>query len=216
MNFRSLRPSYIVPRLGQYAFARKHPDAPWLTATAVTLLDSWLRRSDVGIEWGSGRSTRWFAERVGRLTSIEDNEKWFENVSKRISELKNVDYRFIRCELCEQDEPASHPYADIADQLEPESLDFALVDGNIRLLCVEKAISKLKPGGLLIIDNANRYIPNRSLGKHSTIHEPRNEPRSPKWERLIKQLEEWRTILTSDGIWDTRMYVKPAGLPPKE
>jgi hypothetical protein len=46
-----------------------HPDVPWLTRQAVEILEDWLKPGYVGLEWGSGRSTLWFARRVSHLTS---------------------------------------------------------------------------------------------------------------------------------------------------
>ena len=207
----AFRPGYVRRRLRQKNFERTHPDAPWLTEQAVRLLDGWLRPTDRGIEWGSGRSTVWFAARVAHLTSVEDNADWYADVTRRLAAKRlsaKVDYHHVACECCEQDEPATHPYADVANELADGSLDFALVDGNIRLTCIRRGMPKLKPGGLLILDNANRYCPNLSLGSCATIHEPRTEPPSAGWAAVLRELEGWRPILTTDGIWDTRMWVK--------
>ena len=36
-------------------------------------------------------------------------------------------------------EPLAHPYAAVADEFSDEALDFALVDGQMRLRCVERS-----------------------------------------------------------------------------
>jgi hypothetical protein len=64
-------PRYVCNRTRQYLYERRHPDAQWLTPAAIGLLGSLLRPTDGGAEFGSGRSTIWFAERVTGLTSIE-------------------------------------------------------------------------------------------------------------------------------------------------
>lgn len=213
MNLRTLRPAYFIKRLQQWRFEKKHPDAPWLTPAAVQLLESYLKPSDVGIEWGSGRSTVWFAHRVGKLFSVEDNSHWHGLVRKRLAAAgvaDKVDYRFIPCDHREVDEPASHPYAEATRDLPDGALDFALVDGNIRATCMRTAMAKLRPGGLLILDNANRYVPNNESGRHTTVHEPRSAPRSAEWADILAELKRWRWLQTTDGIWDTRMWIKPA------
>jgi SAM-dependent methyltransferase len=212
MNPTSLRPAYLIPRLRQMFFVRRHPDTPWLTESGIRLLDSWLRPTDIGIEWGSGRSTAWLAKHVAHMTSVEDSSDWHSIVQQQLSRngvASKVDYRFVPCEHREVDEPESHPYASVADEFADHSLDFALIDGNIRALCMAKILPKLKPGGLLILDNANRYIPNQSLGGPATAHEPRTEYKSAKWRLLAESLQNWRAILTTDSIWDTRFWVKP-------
>jgi hypothetical protein len=74
--------------LRQIAFSRRFPDAPWLAESAVLLLDSWLKPTDVELEWGSGRSTIWLARRMKRLTSVESDKTWFEMVRVRLQKLK--------------------------------------------------------------------------------------------------------------------------------
>lgn len=214
MRLRSLRPRYVLRRLGQIRFELEHPECPWLPRSTVLLLDNWLKPTDVGIEWGSGRSTVWLAERVAQLTSVEHDEAWYGRVqaSLDVRGLRSkVDYRLVPCLLDEQAEPVSHPYAEVAREIADGTIDFALVDGNIRLTCVRLALSKLKPGGLLILDNANRFVPNPHLGGFSTVHEARGEPRSSGWAEVLARLGAWRWLSTTDGIWDTRLWISPAG-----
>jgi len=206
-----LKPNYLYYRLKQKYFELTHPDLPWLSRSAILLLDNWLKPTDIGFEWGSGRSTIWFAKRVKKIISIEDNHNYYLYVKSRIIKEKlndKIDLNFIPCELCEQDEPETHLYADFILNFPDEYFDFILVDGNIRILCMERAISKIKRGGMLILDNANRYIPNKFLNKYTTVHEPRNVPRSQRWEKLIYELKQWRWLNASDGIWDTRFWVR--------
>jgi hypothetical protein len=213
MRLSSLRYRYIRHRLEQLRFQRCYPDAPWLTSAAVFALSEYLRPTDFGFEWGSGRSTLWFAQRVGRLISVEASGEWHSKVKQWLGATKlqaEVDYRHIACEFAETAEPASHPYANAINELPDQSLDFALVDGHIRLTCMRAVLPKLKPGGLLILDNANRYVPNPTwTGHFMTVHEPRREPKSAGWAAVLNELKQWRSLPTTDGIWDTRFWIKP-------
>jgi hypothetical protein len=216
MNLRSLRPAYLLKRLAQMRFERAHPDAPWLAESAVVLLDTYLKPTDIGFEWGSGRSTLWFAQRVAHLYSVEENEHWHDDIRASLKAqnlLGKVTYRFIPCDCHEIDEPAQHPYADVARAVQENSLDFAIVDGNIRVSCIRAIIPKLKSGGLLILDNANRYFPNRYAGGNTTVHEPRAEMRTHAWAGIAEQLTDWRWLNTTNGIWDTRLWIKPSPAP---
>ena len=95
-----LRPRYVADRVRLAVHQRLHPDAPWLTAEATEALDRWLRPEHVGIEWGSGRSTVWFAQRVGRLVSVEHDAGWHATVAAQLvaNGITNVDYRLAPCE----------------------------------------------------------------------------------------------------------------------
>lgn len=213
MNLATFRPPYFVRRLYDIYFQRKHPDCPWVSPAAILLMDSWLKNTDQAFEWGSGRSTRWLARRVSRLVSVEDNPEWHAKVRDSLTaeDLRNVDYRLIDCgELNEQSEPASHPYAAAIEEFPDGHFDFIFVDGNIRLPCMNAALGKLKAGGLLALDNANRYIPNHFLGEFTTVHEPCAKPYSSGWAAWSEKVNTWRWINTTNGIWDTRFWVKPA------
>jgi predicted O-methyltransferase YrrM len=212
MNLNSLRPSYLVPRVREILFQRSHPGSPWLGESAVVFLESWLKPTDVGLEWGSGRSTSWFASRVARMTSVENSAEYHAIVTRTLAGkglAAKVDYRLVPCELEELEEPPTHPYAEVAREFPDGSLDFAMVDGMIRETCMRAVMPKIKPGGLLILDNANRYFPNPSLGGYATTHEPRSEYRTPACARLARDLEAWRHGLLTDKLWDTRVWVRP-------
>lgn len=214
MKREKLYPPFLWRYLVQQAFQRRHPSAPVIVANAAILLDSWLRPTDEGLEWGSGRSTVWLAMRVARLTTIEHDPDWHDRVQRWLEARglsAKVDYRLIAAPADQLDEPRDHPYATVADQVADGSLDFALIDGQMRLRCAARILSKLKPGGLMILDGANRYLPNRFEGKHTTIRHTRDQPLSDDWRALLERLEGWRAMNTSDGLWDTRFWIKPIG-----
>jgi len=212
MNPRTLQPRIFFHRLVQWRFQKTHTDMPWLTAGALYLLNDWLRPTDVGFEWGSGQSTAWLAAKSGHVTSVEHDAAWHGIVTGKLRQQnvsQKVDYRLVPSQSNEFDEPASDAYCDQIDPFPSNHFDWILVDGLLRAPCFERAISRVKPGGLLILDNANRYHSNRFHGGHSTVTEPRDEPRSPKWAELFARVATWRAILTTDHLFDTRFWVKP-------
>lgn len=199
-SFRHWTPSYLIDRLRLMCYERWHPEAPWLTAASVRILESWLRSEDCGLEWGSGRSTLWFARRVKGLISIENDETWYHLVRSRMSEqgVQNVDLRFC---------PGDASYLAVAGELPPESLDFALVDGLARDRCALTALACLRPGGLLVLDNANWFLPCDSRAPNS--RRPGEGPASALWARFLAQTHVWRRIWTTNGVTDTALFVKP-------
>jgi hypothetical protein len=192
-------PRYIADRLALMAWQRRCPDAPWLTERAVGILESWLRKTDVGLEWGSGRSTLWLAQRVKQLISIEHAEPWYDRVSSSIARaaLTNVDHRLHRDERV---------YVTAIERATPASLDFVLVDGVFRDQCAVTAVSRLRPGGILVLDNANLYLPCRSWSPNSRTIE--QGPASTAWEIFQRQVQNWRRIWTTNGVCDTAIFVK--------
>lgn len=208
-------PRYWLAKLGKWAFERRHPDAPWLCEGAVYILDAWLRPDDIGIEWGAGRSTIWLATRVKHLLSIESNSEWCATVRSQLAALgltSTVELHHVPIGPNEITATAavSHAYAAAADMLDDNSVDFALVDGiALRALCMEKAVNKLKPGGMLILDNAERYMPNKVLGEYTVAITPRDGYSECRWRSVADTLRSWRGILATNGVADTRMWIKP-------
>lgn len=196
----------------QRHFQRTYPETPVVVANASVLLNAWLRPTDHAFEWGSGRSTIFFARRVATLVSIEHDAGWHAQVSADLQSkglAHKVDYRLVPAEGDQMAEPHGSPYAHAIDGVPDGSLDFVIVDGQMRLRCAERALTKLKPMGLLVIDGANRYLPNRFEGRPLTRRVHRASPLNSDWATLLDRLADWRAIHTTDYLWDTRMWVKP-------
>ena len=89
-------PRYFYARVAVMIDQALHPADPWLTRTAVDEISRYLQPTMRGFEWGSGRSTLWFARRLQQLVSVEHDPDWHANVTKQIAAagLTNVDYRW--------------------------------------------------------------------------------------------------------------------------
>ena len=200
-KIRHWTPRYIFNRIALGIYERNNPNQPWLTRQAIDILSTYLRASDIGFEWGSGRSTTWISQRVQHLTSIESNIEWYNRVEQKAKDLNvsNLDYHLIT---------KSEEYVNIINNLEDESLDFVLVDGSFsRDLCALRAINKMKPGGFIVLDNANRFLPCYSYAPASRTYQ--EGPKSEKWKIFLDQINGWRFIWTSNGISDTAFFFKP-------
>lgn len=198
-------PHYIYNRLGVIWYEFKKPDVPWLTKPAIEILNSWLLKEDVGFEWGSGRSTLWFARRVRHLTSVESSEYWFKKLSHEIEELKldNITYLYKP----DVESGMNSNYVRVVHEFAASSLDFALVDGTLRDFCALAVLPLLKPGGILIIDNADWFFPHETDSPN--IRTESQGTATPYWEEFLNQIRNWRCIWTTNGVWDTAIWVKP-------
>lgn len=195
---RSLRhwtPTYIKDRLIQIYYERTHPDVPWLNRYAVSILNGWLRATDTALEMGSGRSTAWFAKRVGKLISLESDVAWYEAISPKLP--VDVDYRLLSTE------GANSEYVEAVRGIPDSSLDFALVDGALRDHCAMAVLPKLKQGAMLAIDDCHWFIPGLTRSPFSLSHE------STLWRQIAEILSGWRSIWTSDGVKDTGFWFCP-------
>ena len=78
-------------------FEFTHRDSPWLTKKAIEIIEQHLTAKSTGFEWGSGRSTIWFAQRVKTIHSAEHDKHWFKKVSNELArkDLLNVTINMI-------------------------------------------------------------------------------------------------------------------------
>lgn len=146
-------------RRRQARFEYENPELPWLVPAAIREIESILMPDFVGFEWGAGRSTVWFAQRVAHITSVEGRREWYSEVMERIatsglsakvelvfSEV-STEYDFRENEIAN--------YVGIINKTPDHSLDFIVVDGHFREACLEVCVEKLRKGGFLIIDNSD-------------------------------------------------------------
>ena len=202
-----LTPRYVYNRVRDLLYQRAHPADPWLTPQAIGMLATLLHPTDRGAEFGSGRSTLWFAARVAALTSVETNTRWHEKVANQLKErgVSNVEYILVP-----EDKPmetGDGPYAKTALAFADASLDFALVDGYYRDYSAKYIMPKIKPGGILIIDNINWHLPSQSKAPGTRPAEL--GPATITWAEVWQEIAGWRRIWTSNGVWDTAIFFKP-------
>jgi predicted O-methyltransferase YrrM len=129
------------------------PDRPWIVPAAIGWLRRRLRRDWSILELGAGRSTAWFARRAGRVLSFEDDEFWFEATRERLAkrDLVNVDLRLRSVEEFPREVTA----------LPDDAFDLVVVDflespKVTRIDCLKPAMKKVRPCGLLLLDDSDR------------------------------------------------------------
>lgn len=128
---------------------------PWLHPNATAYFESILNKDMAVIEHGSGGSTLWLAERVAHVTSFENNLDWYNGVSKRA--------------------PANVTLVMSKDILPLKPVDLLFIDGEPiekRIDWLLAAPALIKPGGWVVLDNANREYfsePKRKLAETFTL-----------------------------------------------
>jgi hypothetical protein len=149
---------------------------PWLVFGSIGFLNQWLKKTMNVYEYGSGGSTLYFADHAGSVFSVEHDREWYSSAKAVISNqvLENLDYRLIEpvpINGTEPDylEPANYvssfreykgyefsSYARSIDSHPDESFDLVVVDGRVRTSCIMHSLLKIKKGGALLLDNADR------------------------------------------------------------
>ena len=201
-------PTYILDRAKLFYYQRNNAHSPWLVASSTSFLSTYLKPSDIGLEFGSGRSTIWFAERAGHIVSIEHDPAWHNIISEKIAskklESKISYYLFEDGKL----NAADCNYVNIIDSFDDESFDFILIDGMARDHCTIRSLDKLKKGGIIIIDNVNWYIPRKNESRAPGSRNIADGFESEIWSAFHNTVFGWRYLWETDGISDTAIWFK--------
>lgn len=150
--------------------------SPWLVFSAIRWLDDFMsqcHRPKV-FEYGSGGSTLYWIRQGCECISIEDDEDWFLKVKSHLRGANDIDFRHVPPEIAETAvcDPANpHKYRSGAerykqysferyvrqiDDFSDDFFDLILIDGRARPSCLLHAIPKVRLGGAIVLDNADR------------------------------------------------------------
>lgn len=119
---------------------------PWLTYPALDWLAGRAHRLASVVEFGAGASTLWFLANGAKVTSIEHDDAWVQELRPTLPD---------GCELVQV--PADEAgYVRGVDRAGLGAFDLALVDGLHRGACVRAVLPHLKPSSLLCLDDSQR------------------------------------------------------------
>jgi hypothetical protein len=122
---------------------------PWLTQPAIAFLEGFFKENPEAyvLEFGSGASTLWIAQRTPNLYSVEHAPSWYTKIGEKLKESGAEHVHYVLAE---------RPYYTVCDEFPDDFFDLIIVDGRNRKGCIAHSIPKLKPGGILMLDNAER------------------------------------------------------------
>lgn len=151
---------------------------PWMHKTIIELLDTLVTEDMSILEFGSGRSTLFLAQRCRNIVSVEHCKEWFDNISRTLKELelsdrvtyilKDIDYvskppiddRLYDCDSLEEL---------LGETLSSKKYDIIIVDGIHRVNCAKHSFPNLKKGGMFILDDSDRIDNPCSDGSYRPI-----------------------------------------------
>jgi predicted O-methyltransferase YrrM len=185
-----------------------HPFTPYLTWEIVRFLAAQIDRNHRGLEAGSGASTIWFARRCRQLISIEHDPDWANRVQGWLVRRGLSDHVDLRL-FARTPDGTPQEYVTAIESERDVSFDFVLIDGKRRDVCALAAVPKLKCGGLLIVDDAQRYIPRETPSRAPFARQYKDGFASRKWEEFTVSIRDWPILWSTDGIRDTVVYRRP-------
>lgn len=124
-------------------------DCPWWNVKATRKVADFLaaRPGARVFEYGSGASTAWLARRAAEVVSVEHHPEWHAELAGLVSGFDNVSLLHRSIE--------GDAYANAIGETEG-NYDLIVVDGRRRAECLEQALKRLKPGGIVLFDDSGR------------------------------------------------------------
>ncbi len=195
---------FIVPFLRSLtASSSSLADAtPWLTFRAIRWLTTNMDPTMHVFEYGSGGSTLFFANRVRQIISVEHDRNWYACTNDELAArgVRNCTYllreptpdpdaRFVSSDPAYEGMDFAD-YVTAIDAYPDRSFDLVSVDGRARPACVLAALSKVKPSGLMLLDNSERPHYREAVAALA------------RYERLdFSGIAPYSTDLTQTTIW---------------
>jgi precorrin-6B methylase 2 len=118
-------------------------EIPWFTYSAIEYLSQFDFSTKTVFEFGAGNSTIYWCRRAAHVVSVESNRSWYERVRPRLA--ANGELHLVEA-------AARYPRI-LAERA--EQFDVIVIDGIERRACCIEAVKKLRPGGLIILDNSD-------------------------------------------------------------
>ncbi len=130
----------------KHSVDKSNKPIPWNTYSYLKFIEPRLKKDFDLFEFGSGNSTRWYAERVGTIKAVENDSRWAELVSKNVPGNVKVVYKDLEYG------------GDYANEVfsEDKKYHIIIVDGRDRVNCAKNSAKQLTTDGVIVLDNSER------------------------------------------------------------
>jgi hypothetical protein len=142
--------------LSQSCVDREGKPIPWYTYPAIEYIRQLDFSDKVIFEYGSGNSSRFWSALAKRVVSVEDDKEWYEKIQTSSGDNSKLVL-------------ATDKTAYIDEILNYDPFDVIIVDGSHRYECAQQALKRLRPGGLIILDNSDWFVKTTRLLRESDL-----------------------------------------------
>lgn len=185
-------------------YRRMHPNTPFYTPQATRMIEGLMDRSWNVFEWGSGRSSLWYAERAGKYFCVEHDRGWYNKTAAMMNQNLVAEVEMIYSPQLQEDgqffweqdwphykslgrppgKPSFRKYMAEIDRFPDGYFDCIVLDGRERLGCAFHAVPKLKQSGILVLDDSLRR----------------------RYRDIFAMLGNWHTSRTNFGLLQTTVF----------
>ena len=117
---------------------------PWFSYPAIEYLKQLDFSKKTIFEFGAGNSTLFWSNNAKKIISVEDNKKWFNQISKNNKPNIHLVLRESKSEYCNEIFRYNKKF------------DVIVIDGKYRDICSLNAVKKIKNNGIIILDDSER------------------------------------------------------------
>ncbi len=145
---------------------------PWMNYEAVANIQKSITSNSLVFEYGSGSSTRYWISTGCKVVSVEHDKIFFQQMKDALAD--KCEYKLIEPEpsalinVKSHESPESYKSSDFEnhsfeayvraiDIYPNDYFDLVVIDGRARPACIKHAVPKIKRGGILVLDNSDRY-----------------------------------------------------------
>lgn len=118
---------------------------PWFTYPAIAFLKERISGNLDVLEYGSGNSTLFWAQRCKSVTAIEHDEQWYHSLLN--APLQNI-------QLHHQPLTPIEGYCKVETSL--QGFHIIVIDGRNRVACCKASVKYLRADGVVILDDSHR------------------------------------------------------------
>jgi len=166
---------------------------PWMTNNQIEIIKSYLKPSDIVLEYGIGGSTLYFSKYVKKYLSIEHDFDWFEKIKNNYKLAKNIELHY-----CKPNNEIDLPvwigkendfldYINYVDKLNYKIYNKVLIDGRARKFCAKKILNYINEYSLVFFhDFFERERYHDILNYYKIINEDKNNGKNPSLVVLRK------------------------------
>jgi hypothetical protein len=160
-----VKPQFIFPYIASNLSVNRHSplsqNLPWWSFGAIREADRLFPGKRI-FEWGSGGSTLRYAQMGCEITAIEDDPLWLDEVQSALRNAGVADRVRVHHIPFNFDDPASFLSSDYLLALNNSHWDVVIIDGQDktfreRVSCFLHAEPRMKPGGIILVDDFWRY-----------------------------------------------------------
>lgn len=170
---------------------------PWWPYRVAEAVSEGLPPGGAVFEFGGGGSTLWLYDKGAQVTVVEHHRGWYEELRAALPSpvtLVLVEPTTNGTIRGRKESGYFDEYVNTIADFADSSLDLVIVDGRARVACGMAAKSKVKPGGMLLLDDSNR----------------------PRYSQLVHSMADWHRKTYrglkpgGGGVVETTIWRRPA------